>query len=219
MMEMMLRGMILEVDHFPQRSFARAYEILVENDYPAAGTHGNTNAGRIYDIGGISTTGLGRCRAADRTGAMGDGLRDRIALITERGGYPAEGFGFDLNGFAGAPGPRFGDESGCGSPQSDPITYPFMSYAGDVTFQAPAAGQPRGGFQHRGHDPRGPDPRADRGRPARWRERRGPRAAVPLGRGLCPHVGARRDARGGAAGRAAVSGDPSVAWQDALGPW
>ncbi len=140
MMEMMLRGMILEVDHFPQRSFARAYEILVENDYPAAGTHGNTNAGRIYDIGGISTTGLGRCRAADRTGAMGDGLRDRIALITERGGYPAEGFGFDLNGFAGAPGPRFGDESGCGSPQSDPITYPFMSYAGDVTFQAPQLG-------------------------------------------------------------------------------
>ena len=104
------------------------------------GTHGNTNAGRIYDIGGISTTGLGRCRAADRTGAMGDGLRDRIALITERGGYPAEGFGFDLNGFAGAPGPRFGDESGCGSPQSDPITYPFMSYAGDVTFQAPQLG-------------------------------------------------------------------------------
>ncbi len=138
--EMMLRGMILEVDHFPQRSFARAYEILEANDYPAAGTHGNINAGRIYDIGGISTSGLGRCSAADREGAMADGLRARIAMITERGGYPAEGFGFDLNGFAGAAGPRFGEQSGCSTEQSNPITYPFTSFAGDVTFEEPQLG-------------------------------------------------------------------------------
>jgi microsomal dipeptidase-like Zn-dependent dipeptidase len=137
--EMMLRGMIIEVDHLPRRSFIRAYEILEAADYPAAGTHGNTNNGRIYDIGGISTTGLGRCQAADRVGAMGDALRNRIQLITDHGGYPAEGFGFDLNGFAGARGPRFGPD-GCGTPQTNPITYPFTSYAGDVTFEAPQLG-------------------------------------------------------------------------------
>ena len=55
------------------------------------------------------------------------------------GGYPAEGFGLDLNGFAGAPGPRFGPESGC-SDQTDPLTYPFQSYGGDVTFHQPTLG-------------------------------------------------------------------------------
>jgi hypothetical protein len=35
--------MIVEVDHLPRRSFVRAYELLVEADYPAIGTHGNTN--------------------------------------------------------------------------------------------------------------------------------------------------------------------------------
>ena len=64
----------------------------------------------------------------------------RIAMITERGGYPAEGFGFDLNGFAGAAGPRFGEQSGCSTEQSNPITYPFTSFAGDVTFEEPQLG-------------------------------------------------------------------------------
>jgi hypothetical protein len=139
--EMMLRGMIVEVDHLPRRAFVRAYELLVEADYPAAGTHGNTNRGLIYDLGGVSKTGLGRCSAADRPGAMGDRLRERIADITSHGAYPAEGFGFDLNGFAGGAGPRFGPNTECGDvPQANPITYPFTSYAGDVTFTEPHLG-------------------------------------------------------------------------------
>jgi hypothetical protein len=138
--EMMLRGMILELDHLPRRSYARAFEILIENDYPAMGTHGRTNGGLIYEIGGMSKTGLGRCGRPGEPGAMGEGFRNRIQLIRDHGGYPAEGFGFDLNGFAGAPGPRFGPESGCADPQEDPVTYPFASYAGDVTFSEPRVG-------------------------------------------------------------------------------
>lgn len=139
--EMMLRGMLVEVDHLPRRAFVRAYELLIENDYPAIGSHGNNNNGVIYDLGGVSKTGLGRCADPMRTGAMGQRLRDRIALITAHGGYPAEGFGFDLNGFAGAPGPRFGPNTECGdTPQANPITYPFTSYAGDVTFTQPNLG-------------------------------------------------------------------------------
>ncbi|MGE0787694.1 MAG: hypothetical protein AB7S26_18610 [Sandaracinaceae bacterium] len=137
---MMDRGMIIELDHFPRRSYQRAFEILTANDYPAAGTHGLNNDGLLYDLGGVSKTGLGRCSAADRAGAMGERLTSRIDLIRAHGGYPAEGFGFDLNGFAGAPAPRFGDDSDCSDPQSNPITYPFTSYAGDVTFDEPHVG-------------------------------------------------------------------------------
>ncbi len=139
--EMMARGMILEVDHLPRRAFVRAYELLMENDYPAVGSHGNTNRGLLYELGGVSKTDLGRCGSPDRRGAMGDGLRARIQEIVDHGGYPAEGFGFDLNGFAGGPGPRFGPNAGCGGvPQSSPVTYPFVSYDGEVTFTEPHLG-------------------------------------------------------------------------------
>lgn len=139
MHEMMTRGMIIEVDHLPQRSYERAFELLEAADYPAAGTHGGAFDGRIYQLGGISKTGLGRCRDEANPGSMLERLQERIALIEANGGYPGEGFGFDLNGFAGAPGPRFG-EGACPTEQTDPITYPFSSYAGDVEFTEPSVG-------------------------------------------------------------------------------
>ena len=67
------------------------------------------------------------------------GVLERAALKESKGAYPAEGFGFDFNGFAGAPGPRF-REGACSIPQQNPITYPFTSYAGDVEFTAPYLG-------------------------------------------------------------------------------
>jgi hypothetical protein len=141
MEEMIRRGMIIELDHMPRRAYKRAFEILEQYDYPAAGTHGLNNHGELYRLGGVSKTGLGRCQSATASATMDDGLQARIALIEENGGFPAEGFGFDLNGFAGAPGPRFGPDTVCGSvPQDDPITYPFESYAGDVTFLPPRLG-------------------------------------------------------------------------------
>lgn len=139
MREMMIRGMIIEVDHFPRRSYQRAFELLEANDYPAAGTHGLNNDGRIYALGGISKTGLGRCHDPDVPGTTIDRLAGRVQQIVDNGGYPAEGFGFDLNGFAGAAGPRFG-EGACATPQEDPVTYPFTSVAGDVSFTEPRVG-------------------------------------------------------------------------------
>ncbi len=138
--QMMRRGMIIELDHMPRRSYARAFELLEQNDYPAAGTHGLDNDGKLYRLGGISTTGFGRCRSPNASATMDDGFQTRIRRIEDNGGFPAQGFGFDLNGFAGAPGPRFGPRSSCGSPQTDPVTYPFESYAGDVTFTEPHVG-------------------------------------------------------------------------------
>ncbi|MFT4613288.1 MAG: hypothetical protein ACI9NT_000426 [Bacteroidia bacterium] len=139
--EMMKRGMILEVDHLPRKSYKRAYEMLEENDYPAAGTHGRNNNGRIYALGGVSKSNLGRCRDANQSATMDDGFQARIQLMRDKGAFPAEGFGFDLNGFAGAPGPRFGDRANCGDPQTDEgITYPFTSYGGDITLEQPMVG-------------------------------------------------------------------------------
>jgi microsomal dipeptidase-like Zn-dependent dipeptidase len=139
--EMMTRGMIIEVDHLPRRSFGRAYELLAENDYPPVGSHGNTNRGRVYQLGGVSKIHLGRCSDPARPGAMGDFLRNRTAEAVANGGYPGVGFGFDLNGFAGGPRPRFGPDGGCGdTPQANPITYPFRSFAGDVEFTQPHLG-------------------------------------------------------------------------------
>ena len=133
--------MVIEVDHMPRKTYKRAYELLVENDYPAVGSHGRNNNGLLYQLGGVSKANLGRCRAKDRPATMDDGFQSRIQLSRDKGGFPAEGFGFDLNGFAGAPGPRFGEDSGCGDAQTDAgITYPFKSYAGDVTLQQPVVG-------------------------------------------------------------------------------
>jgi microsomal dipeptidase-like Zn-dependent dipeptidase len=138
---MIARGMIIELDHLPRRSYRRAFEILTAKQYPAAGTHGLDNNGRLYALGGISTSGFSRCRSASASATVDDRFQARLQTIVANGGYPGLGFGLDLNGFAGAPGPRFGAKSVCGStPQTDPLTYPFTSYAGDVTFFQPKVG-------------------------------------------------------------------------------
>jgi len=136
--EMMARGMIIEVDHLPQWSYVRAYELLTAAEYPPIGSHGRNNDGRLYELGGVSTTGFGVCRG-EEPGATVQGFKDKIQFIMDHGGYPAEGFGFDLNGFAGARGPRFGDGV-CPTTQTDPITYPFASYEGDIEFTQPVVG-------------------------------------------------------------------------------
>ena len=141
MVELMKRGFIVEIDHLPRRGYQRAFELLEEHDYPAAGTHGNNFRGALYELGGISKVNFARCGDAENPGGRIEGLNRRLELIESAGGYPAEGFGFDLNGFAGAPGPRFGDNSECDTPQENPITYPFTSFDGSVTFTEPRLGE------------------------------------------------------------------------------
>ncbi len=137
----MKRGIILEIDHLPRRSYLDVFAMLEEANYPAAGTHGNTNDGKIYDIGGISKTGFRRCADPDDPGSTASRFRERRDSIAAAGGFPAEGFGFDFNGFAGVPDPRFGPDADCAQPQENPVEYPFDSYAGDVTFTEPSIGE------------------------------------------------------------------------------
>jgi hypothetical protein len=147
--EMMQRGMIVEIDHLPRRSYQEAFARLAANDYPAAGTHGNSYDGQVFDHGGISKFHVRQCRDPKTPGAMLASLAANLAERAARGAYPAEGFGLDLNGFAGAHGPRFADGA-CPTPQEEPVTYPFSSYAGDVTFTEPFIGNRRLDFNTEG---------------------------------------------------------------------
>lgn len=137
---MMDRGLIIEVDHLPRRSYVEVYEILTEADYPAMGTHGRTNDGTIYELGGRSKTSFGRCTDPDNPGSMAQNFRNRRDQIAAAGGLPAEGFGFDLNGLAGVPDPRFGPDSNC-TEEQNPVEYPFTSYDGGVVFEEPTMGE------------------------------------------------------------------------------
>ena len=113
--------------------------MLGDSDYPASDTHGRDNNGQLFTLGGISQAGFDRCRNPAMPATTDDFFQSKLQRVIENGGYPAVPFGFDLNGFAGAQGPRFGPR-GCATEQSDPITYPFTSFAGDVTFHEPMVG-------------------------------------------------------------------------------
>lgn len=146
---LMDRGMIIELDHFPQWSYRQAYEILEANDYPGVGSHGRHWNGRLFETGGVASAGIGRCQDPDNPGSTLKGLANRVALIESKGQYPGVPFGFDFNGIAGAPGPRFA-EGACGKEQPHPIEYPFSSYAGDVEFTQPYVGDRAVDFNQEG---------------------------------------------------------------------
>jgi microsomal dipeptidase-like Zn-dependent dipeptidase len=139
--QMMRRGIIIELDHLPRRGYVSAFDMLEAADYPAVGSHGNNNRGKLYELGGVSKISFGRCSDPAAPGARMKSLRDRVTQIEAAGGFPAEGVGFDLNGFAGGISPRFGDQSGCTTPQENPVTYPFDSFDGGVSFTQPAVGE------------------------------------------------------------------------------
>ncbi len=137
--ELMLRGMIIEVDHLPRRSFDARLRAARRARLPAGG-HPRQQQRPGLRAGRHLEARPRPLRRSARAGAMGDAPEhDRPDRRQRR--LPAEGFGFDLNGFAGGPRPRFGPDTTCGdTPQAHPITYPFTSYAGDVTFTEPHLG-------------------------------------------------------------------------------
>ncbi|TNE51803.1 MAG: hypothetical protein EP343_02780 [Deltaproteobacteria bacterium] len=148
--ELMKRGMLMDIAHLPQRSLSEAFKMLEKNKYPATKTHGDSNDGRIYALGGMIGTSLGRCSDPKNPGAMGKRLADDVALAKSKGAYPAEALSFDLNGLAGGPRPRFGKNSRCSGEQGNPITYPFKSYDGEVTFTQPNLGERKVDFNQEG---------------------------------------------------------------------
>ena len=147
--EMMKKGMIVDIAHLPQKALSEAYKLLEKNNYPATKTHGDSNDGRLYALGGMTGTKLDRC-SNGTPGSMGTSLANSVALAKKKGAYPAEALSFDLNGFAGGPRPRFGEDSKCKTEQKKPITYPFKSYSGQVTFTQPQLGERKVDFNKEG---------------------------------------------------------------------
>ena len=151
--EMIKRGMIVEVDHFPRNAYQRAFDILEDHDYPAAGTHGRRGPDdKIYDLGGISVTSPGTCHDPNNPGSTLAGLKANIKKKIEHGAYPGEGWSWDLNGYASYRKARFGPkrDEACGPDQPDPISYPFHSYDGQVTFTEPWLGNRQVDFNTEG---------------------------------------------------------------------
>lgn len=138
--ELMRRGMMIDIAHLPARALTRTYELLEEADYPPLKTHGNSNNGRVYALGGLTGGRFGRCANPDNPGEMLRRYTQLLDEIEEVGGYPSEALSFDLNGFAGGPRPRFGDDAHCGPQPDNPIRYPFISYDGNIMFTPPRLG-------------------------------------------------------------------------------
>jgi microsomal dipeptidase-like Zn-dependent dipeptidase len=133
---LMARGMIIDIAHIPRWAKLDAFELFDEKRYPAISTHCEKHEGRIYKYGGNSAcfNVFNGCAEVGESDTMGDRFRDMTENIRNWGGYAGQPFGIDLGGFAGARGPRFGPESGCPEPQTNPVEYPFTSYDGNVTF-------------------------------------------------------------------------------------
>lgn len=138
---MMDRGMILEIDHLGRQSYAEVFARLEEVGYPAAGTHGINQRGRLYALGGVSKTDFADCADPASPGAIIAPIVARAAQREAAGQLGAEGFGFDFNGFSSYRPPRFGPDSRCGPGQANPTRYPFRSHDGRVTFTAPSVGE------------------------------------------------------------------------------
>ncbi|MFN3199469.1 MAG: hypothetical protein ACE366_13780 [Bradymonadia bacterium] len=135
--EMMRRGMLADIAHLPQRSLQRTLEILEEKSYPALSTHGNTHDGALMRQGGMTQINMRGCADVDGPGRIISNITTRSAERVDAGAHPGTALGFDLNGFAGARRPRFGEQSNCPQPQANPVEYPFTSHDGTVEFQRP----------------------------------------------------------------------------------
>ncbi|MEU4037278.1 galactose-binding domain-containing protein [Streptomyces collinus] len=116
---MMKRHMMLEIDHMSVKAVGRALDILDTESYPGViSSHSWMDMNwteRVYGLGGFIAQYMngseGFVAEAGRTKA----LRDKYGV-----GY---GFGTDMNGVGGWPGPR-------GADTANPVRYPFRSVDG-----------------------------------------------------------------------------------------
>ena len=147
---LMAHGMVIDVAHLPKHAVMDALDILVAARYPVLSTHGNTMDGRVYDVGGIRGADFGGCAALDRSASLVESFANRTHEAREFVDLPAMPLSFDYNGFAGSRRPRFGPDSGCPQPQTNPVAYPFASHDGGVTFTQATLGNRRVDFNTEG---------------------------------------------------------------------
>ena len=129
--EMIDRGLMIELDHEGVRTAKRVLEIAEARDYSGViASHSWSDPhlwSRIYALGGFAEP-----IASGAEGFIAEWQQLRAAA-DERFRFGI-GFGADANGFHAQPGPR-----GLGAPS--PVTYPFTSLDGRVTFERQVSGQ------------------------------------------------------------------------------
>ena len=126
--------MLIEVDHLSERARDRVLAIASRRDYPLVSSHNGTGGSwtgkelrRLYAAGGIAAA----------TPAAAPELAEKIDALSRapRGARRvAVPLGTDTGGFSSLPDPP-------ADAATDPLTYPFRSYDGRVTFARERSGE------------------------------------------------------------------------------
>ncbi|MEE1825162.1 discoidin domain-containing protein [Streptomyces sp. BE20] len=116
---LMKRKMMLEVDHMSVKAAGRAFDVLESQSYPGVlSSHSWMDLDwteRVYRLGGFVAQYMHGAEGFSAEAGRTDALRDKYRV-----GY---GYGTDMNGVGGWPGPR-------GADTANPVRYPFRSADG-----------------------------------------------------------------------------------------
>lgn len=157
--EMMKRGMIIETAHMSPPMKEAVIEMAEYYDYPLVDSHkgkafadaAKPEEARYLSLGGIRAPLFNRSVPGDYQGVMktcrhhtSQDMAIQLMAFSdtrrELGLDPGVAFGTDMHGMVQQAFPRFGEYADCDVPQSDPVTYPFTSFDGAVTFNEQVTG-------------------------------------------------------------------------------
>ncbi|MER5391334.1 discoidin domain-containing protein [Saccharopolyspora sp. NPDC002686] len=127
---MMKRNMMLEIDHMSVKAADQAFDILESESYPGIiSSHSWMDSDwteRLYKLGGFIGQYMSGSEAFSAEAERTDALREKYGV-----GY---GYGTDMNGVGGWPGPRGGDTP-------NPVKYPFRSADGGSMIDRQTTGE------------------------------------------------------------------------------
>ncbi|MFI5493684.1 discoidin domain-containing protein [Actinoplanes sp. NPDC051859] len=127
---MMKRKMMVEIDHMSVKAANRTLDVLESAAYPGViSSHGWMDLGwteRVYRLGGFIAPYMSGAEGFIAEAARTKALRDRYGV-----GF---GFGTDMNGLGGWPGPR-------GTDAPNPVRYPFRSADGSAVLDRVTTGE------------------------------------------------------------------------------
>lgn len=127
---MMKRKMMLEIDHMSVKAAGRAFDILESESYPGViSSHSwmdDNWTERLYRLGGFAAQYMNGAEAFSGEAKSKDALREKYNV-----GY---GYGTDMNGVGGWPGPR-------GADTPNPVRYPFRTTDGGSVVDRQTTGQ------------------------------------------------------------------------------
>jgi hypothetical protein len=126
------RGMLVDPDHLSVLARNQLLDVVEARDYSGIlSSHSWSTPDsypRILKQGGVITPYAGNSQS------FVDEWRDIRKLTVDKRFYTGFGYGADMNGFGSQGGPR-------GADVPNPVTYPFKSFVGDVTFDKQTSGE------------------------------------------------------------------------------